>query len=93
MNLHKMALLLDNRPGVLARVCMVLHRHASNIESLELHTPDGATARAAMTVRCPDNELGLITARLRSLVNVRHVSTGTKSNATGSQAQQSTTST
>lgn len=83
MNPHRLVLLLDNCPGVLARVCTVLHRHASNIESLELQTQDDSTTRAAMTLSCPDDDLGLIAARLRNLVNVRAVSTLSNTTAVG----------
>lgn len=76
MQRHQVTLVVDNKPGVLARICTVLHRHASNIESLDLRSQDGSSARAALTLSCPDHELGLIEARLRGLVNVRSVSTG-----------------
>lgn len=76
MNSSHLALLVKNEPGVLARVCAVLHRCGANIESLEATAPHkDPFSQITMTVTCHDEHLALIAIRLKALVDVTEVST------------------
>jgi acetolactate synthase I/III small subunit len=73
---HTVSVLVENRPGALARVSNMFARRGFNIESLAV----GATerhdvSRIVLTVDCPAHLLEQIEKQMHKLVNVLRVST------------------
>ena len=71
---HTMTVLVENRPGVLARVSGLFARRGFNIESLAVSsTDDPSISRMTIVVAGEDNVLEQITKQLRKLVDVAKV--------------------
>ncbi len=72
-NLHTIALLVRNAPGVLVRVAMVFSRRGYNIESLVV-SPGALEGFSRMTVTCSGDSsiLGQMIKQLTKLVDVVH---------------------
>jgi len=72
-NLHSIALLVRNAPGVLVRVAMVFSRRAYNIESLVV-SPGAREGFSRMTVTCSGDPsiLEQMIKQLTKLVDVVH---------------------
>lgn len=72
-NLHTIALLVRNAPGVLVRVAMVFSRRAYNIESLVV-SPGARTGFSRMTVTCSGDPaiLEQMIKQLTKLIDVVH---------------------
>lgn len=71
--LHTISLFVNNKPGVLVRVCLVFSRRGFNIESLVVSA--GAEGRfSRMTIVCSGNaeDLDQIIKQLAKLVDVVH---------------------
>ena len=71
---HTLAVLVENKPGALVRVCQLFARRGFNIESLavgptERHDVSSITLR----VDCADHELEQLEKQIHKLVNVLRV--------------------
>ncbi len=76
---HVITALLENHPGVLARVVGLISGRGFNIESLNVApTQDGSTSRLTMTVPGDDRVLEQVTKQLNKLVDVIKVTDLTK---------------
>ncbi|MGH8984060.1 MAG: acetolactate synthase small subunit [Acidimicrobiia bacterium] len=74
--MHTLSLLLENRPGALARVSNVFARRGFNIESLAVgptERPD--VSRITLRVDCSRQSLEQLEKQMHKLVNVLRVST------------------
>jgi acetolactate synthase I/III small subunit len=73
---HTVSLLVENRPGALARVSNLFARRGFNIESLAVGpTERHDVSRITLTVDCAGNELEQLEKQIHKLVNVLRVST------------------
>ncbi len=73
---HTVSVLVENRPGALARVSNMFARRGFNIESLAVGPTERAdVSRIVLTVDCPANLLEQIEKQMHKLVNVLRVST------------------
>ena len=73
---HTVSVLVENRPGALARVSNMFARRGFNIESLAVGpTERQDVSRIVLTVDCPANLLEQIEKQMHKLVNVLRVST------------------
>jgi acetolactate synthase I/III small subunit len=71
MSTHTISVLVENRPGVLARVSALFSRRGFNIDSLAVGpTDDPATSRMTIVVDCADRPLEQVTKQLNKLVHV-----------------------
>jgi acetolactate synthase-1/3 small subunit len=71
MSSHTISVLVENKPGVLARVASLFSRRGFNIESLAVGpTEDEATSRMTIVVDCAENPLEQVVKQLNKLVNV-----------------------
>jgi acetolactate synthase-1/3 small subunit len=71
---HTITVLVENRPGVLARVSGLFARRGFNIESLAVSsTDDPSVSRMTIVVAGDDNVLEQITKQLHKLVDVAKV--------------------
>ncbi len=71
MNKHTLSVLVENKPGVLARVSGLFSRRGFNIESLavgETENPD--VSRITIVVNADSSPLEQVTKQLNKLVNV-----------------------
>ncbi|MFI1192512.1 acetolactate synthase small subunit [Micromonospora sp. NPDC020750] len=71
MNLHTLSVLVENKPGVLARVSGLFSRRGFNIDSLavgETENPD--VSRITIVVNAESSPLEQVTKQLNKLVNV-----------------------
>jgi len=72
---HTLADLVENKPGVLARVSGLFSRRGFNIESLAVGTTeDPDTSRMTIVVRGDDRVLAQVTSQLGKLIDVISVS-------------------
>jgi len=72
---HTLAVLVENKPGVLARVSGLFSRRGFNIESLAVGTTeDPDTSRMTIVVRGDDRVLAQVTSQLGKLIDVISVS-------------------
>ncbi|HIE32236.1 MAG TPA: acetolactate synthase small subunit [Methanosarcinales archaeon] len=72
---HTLAVLVDNKPGVLARVAGLFSRRGFNIESLAVGTTeDPEISRMTIVVRGDDRVLAQVTSQLGKLIDVISVS-------------------
>ena len=72
---HTVSVLVENRPGALARVSNMFARRGFNIESLAVGpTERNDVSRIVLTVDCPANLLEQIEKQMHKLVNVLRVS-------------------
>ena len=73
---HTVSVLVENRPGALARVSNMFARRGFNIESLAVGpTERQDVSRIVLTVDCPADLLEQIEKQMHKLVNVLRVST------------------
>jgi acetolactate synthase-1/3 small subunit len=73
---HTVSLLVENKPGALARVSNMFARRGFNIESLAVGpTERHDVSRITLTVDCPADQLEQIEKQMHKLVNVLRVST------------------
>ena len=71
MNRHTLSVLVENKPGVLARVAMLFSRRGFNIESLAVGpTEHSDVSRMTIVVNVEDSPLEQVTKQLNKLVNV-----------------------
>ena len=71
---HTLAVLVENKPGVLNRVASLFRRRQFNIESLTVgHTDHPDVSRMTIMTDCTDVEIERLTAYLYKLVNVLQV--------------------
>jgi acetolactate synthase-1/3 small subunit len=71
MTKHTMVALVENQPGVLARIVGLISGRGFNIESLNVAPmPDPAFSRLTMTVPGDDRVLDQVTKQLNKLVDV-----------------------
>lgn len=71
MSKHTLSVLVENKPGVLARVSALFSRRGFNIDSLAVGpTEDGGVSRMTIVVNVEDLPLEQVTKQLNKLVNV-----------------------
>ncbi len=71
MNRHTLSVLVENKPGVLARVAMLFSRRGFNIESLAVGPTEHAdVSRMTIVVNVEDSPLEQVSKQLNKLVNV-----------------------
>ena len=76
---HLITLLVENKPGVLARIVGLISGRGYNIESLNVApSQDGAVSRMTMTVPGDDHVLEQVTKQLNKLIDVIKVTDLTK---------------
>lgn len=69
--LHTLSVLVENKPGVLARVAGLFARRGFNIESLAVNiTDDPKTSRMTIVVGGDDDTIEQITKQLNKLIDV-----------------------
>lgn len=70
-NTYQILVTAVDRPGVLARICLVLHRFNINIEALSAVTGSGMdAATVAVSVSCERPRVELIAKRIVGLIDV-----------------------
>src|SRR5262245_8464068 len=71
MSKHTLSVLVENVPGVLARVSSLFSRRSYNIDSLAVgETEHPEVSRITIVVNCADHPLEHVTKQLNKLVNV-----------------------
>ncbi|HEU0245431.1 MAG TPA: acetolactate synthase small subunit [Candidatus Limnocylindrales bacterium] len=71
MNRHTLSVLVENKPGVLARVSSLFSRRGFNIHSLAVGpTESPAVSRMTIVVVVEDAEMEQVTKQLNKLINV-----------------------
>jgi acetolactate synthase-1/3 small subunit len=71
MSRHTLSVLVENKPGVLARISGLFSRRGFNIESLAVGPTEHAdVSRMTIVVDAPDEVLEQVTKQLNKLVNV-----------------------
>jgi acetolactate synthase-1/3 small subunit len=71
MSFHTLSVLVENKPGVLARVAGLFSRRGFNIESLAVGpTEDASVSRMTIVVDCAERPLEQVVKQLNKLVNV-----------------------
>lgn len=71
---HTLSVLVENKPGVLARISGMFSRRGFNIESLAVGpTQDAAVSRMTIVVKVQAKPLEHIIGQLDKLINVLHV--------------------
>lgn len=71
MNKHTLSVLVENKPGVLARVAGMFSRRGFNIDSLAVGpTEHQDISRMTIVVDCEEHPLEQVTKQLNKLVNV-----------------------
>lgn len=74
VNTHTMSVLVENRPGVLARVSGLFARRGFNIDSLAVgETDDPAISRITIVVTVEGKPLEQVSKQLHKLINVLRV--------------------
>jgi acetolactate synthase-1/3 small subunit len=74
MSRHTLSVLVENKPGVLARVASLFSRRGFNIDSLAVGpTEHGDVSRMTIVVNVEDLPLEQVTKQLNKLVNVLKV--------------------
>ena len=72
--LHTLSVLVENRPGVLARVAGLFARRGFNIESLAVGpTENPKVSRMTIVVKVEAKPLSQVTRQLDKLINVIHI--------------------
>ena len=73
---HTLAVLVENKPGVLARISNMFARRGFNIESLAVGTTERPEiSRVTLRVDCDDTSLAQIEKQMHKLVNVLRITT------------------
>src|SRR3954447_22373420 len=68
---HTLSVLVENKPGVLARVAGLFSRRGFNIDSLAVgETENGEVSRITIVVNAEANPLEQVTKQLNKLINV-----------------------
>ncbi len=68
---HTLSVLVENKPGVLARIASLFSRRAFNIDSLTVgETENAEISRITIVVNCEDRPLEQVTKQLNKLINV-----------------------
>src|SRR5262252_1669375 len=71
MSTHTLSVLVENKPGVLARIAGLFSRRGFNIESLAVGPTEYAeVSRMTIVVNVEDSPLEQVTKQLNKLVNV-----------------------
>ncbi len=71
MSRHTLSVLVENKPGVLARVSGLFSRRGFNIDSLAVGPTEHAdVSRMTIVVSAPDDVLEQVTKQLNKLINV-----------------------
>jgi acetolactate synthase I/III small subunit len=71
VSFHTLSVLVENKPGVLARVAGLFSRRGFNIESLAVGpTEDASVSRMTIVVDCAERPLEQVVKQLNKLVNV-----------------------
>ena len=71
MNKHTLSVLVENKPGVLARIAGLFSRRGFNIESLAVGPPEHAeVSRMTIVVNVEDSPLEQVTKQLNKLIEV-----------------------
>jgi acetolactate synthase-1/3 small subunit len=71
---HTVSVLVENKPGALARISGLFARRGFNIDSLAVgESEDPSVARMTIVVSVDEKPLDQITKQLQKLVNVLHV--------------------
>lgn len=71
MSKHTLSVLVENKPGVLARVAQLFSRRSFNIDSLAVgETEDPDVSRITIVVNADESPLEQVTKQLNKLVNV-----------------------
>jgi acetolactate synthase I/III small subunit len=71
MSLHTLSVLVENKPGVLARIAGLFARRGFNIDSLAVGpTEYPEVSRMTIVVNVEDNPLEQVTKQLNKLINV-----------------------
>ena len=71
MTTHTLSVLVENKPGVLARIAGLFSRRGFNIDSLAVGPTEHAeVSRITIVVNVADNPLEQVTKQLNKLVNV-----------------------
>ena len=71
MSKHTLSVLVEDKPGVLARVAGLFSRRGFNIESLAVGpTEDATISRMTIVVDCAESPLEQVVKQLNKLVNV-----------------------
>ncbi|WP_030164564.1 acetolactate synthase small subunit [Spirillospora albida] len=71
MSLHTLSVLVENKPGILARVAALFSRRGFNIESLAVGTTEHPEiSRMTIVVNVADLPLEQVTKQLNKLINV-----------------------
>ncbi|MDI6870705.1 MAG: acetolactate synthase small subunit [Bacillota bacterium] len=79
---HTISVLVNNHPGVLARVAGLFSRRGFNIDSLAVgETEDPAYSRMTIVVRADDRQLEQVTKQLFKLIDVLKVTDLTREDA------------
>jgi acetolactate synthase-1/3 small subunit len=74
MTTHILSVLVENRPGVLARIAGLFARRGFNIDSLAVgEAEDPALSRMTIVVSVDDKPLEQITKQLHKLINVLRI--------------------
>ena len=72
---HTLSVLVENKPGVLARVAGLFSRRGFNIDSLAVgRTEDPALSRMTIVVDAEEHSLEQVTKQLHKLINVIKIS-------------------
>src|ERR671927_848565 len=71
MSLHTLSVLVENKPGVLARVAGLFSRRGFNIDSLAVgETENPEVSRITIVVNADESPLEQVTKQLNKLINV-----------------------
>jgi acetolactate synthase I/III small subunit len=71
MSKHTLSVLVENKPGVLARIASLFARRGFNIDSLAVGPTEYAeVSRMTIVVNVEDNPLEQVTKQLNKLINV-----------------------
>ena len=74
MSRHTLSVLVENKPGVLARISNMFARRGFNIESLAVGTTERPEiSRVTLRVDCDDTSLAQIEKQMHKLVNVLRI--------------------
>jgi len=72
-NLHTLSVFVNNKPGVLMRICQVFARRAYNIDALVVsHANNESLSRVTITISGAPEGLGQIIKQVNKLVDVIH---------------------
>ena len=75
MNKRNLTLIMENKPGALARVVGLFHQRGYNIESLNVGAVfDGSYSRMTVTTRASENDVEQITKQMNKIIDVIKVS-------------------